>query len=182
MMAILGVDPSLTSTGICYEGLGEQIITGRIQPGKYLKDSARLSYIQASVESIMDMLFDYGDKENLIVYEGYSMGSGAKGRTFDMGELGGVLKTLAFNKGVAVLLVPPRNLKLFATGRGNAEKLDVVQAVNDTWDCSLVNNDEADAFTLYQMGKAYRSKKKVRAAHRVQALMSCRYVPGRVSK
>lgn len=178
-MTVLGVDPSLTSTGVAYSGFGDQIVTHRIIPGKYLKGVSRLAFIKNSIESTMNIVFREEDENNLMVYEGYAMGAPKSGgRAFDMGELGGVLKTLAYTKGIPVLLVPPTSLKLFATGNGRAEKLDILQAVKDTWGYALMNDDEADAFVLYQMGRLFRSSKKVRASHRVQALESCQYIPG----
>ena len=180
-MKVLGIDPSLTSTGICYEGYAEQIVTARIQPGKFLKGPSRLFHIYSVIENTMDRVFDYHEKGNVVAYEGYAMGSSkAKGRAFDMGELGGVLKTLAYSKGVGILLVPPTSLKLYATGSGRAEKVDVMKAVKDNWGYDIRYDDEADAFVLYKMGCQFISDLKVRASHRAQALNSCTYVPGAI--
>lgn len=167
---ILGFDPSLTSSGFCYDNAGE-IITGRILT-KDLRGVERLAYIRDQCSLLMNKA-----EAILIAYEGYAMGANV-GRAFDIGELGGVLKLLAFELDVDILVVPPRNLKLFATGSGNAKKPEVIKAVADVWGYNIPRDDEADAFVLYKMGEAYRSKRVSRGyeEHARKALEGCQYI------
>jgi len=178
MYTVLGFDPSLASSGFAYQD-EEGCHTGRIT-SKKLRGVERLDFIQRSFLELMDKVYVLTGRLDLIVYEGYAMGTmGGKGRFFDIGELGGVLKLVAWDMGVDVLLVPPSNLKQFATGKGNAKKEQVIQAVADVWGYDVPQNDEADAFALLKMGEAYLAARKPRASHRAKALQSCMLLKGR---
>jgi Holliday junction resolvasome RuvABC endonuclease subunit len=138
---MLGFDPSLTSSGFAYRDRQAEITVGRIQP-RGLTGVARLLYIRWA---FVDILRETQTK--IVAYEGYSMGSHS-GRSFDMGELGGVLKTCAIQEGVSLLLVPPTVLKKFITGKGNAKKEQISQKIAERWGYNVPQNDEADALAL----------------------------------
>ena len=67
-------------------------------------------------------------------------------RAFDLGELGGVLKLLVFEYRIPLLLVPPTCLKLYATGKGNADKGQVMVAMAKIRKRLFSCDDEADAY------------------------------------
>ena len=83
------------------------------------------------------------------------MGIRGGGRVFDIGELGGILKLLAWEQGVNLLIVPPSTLKQFITGKGNATKPEMSQALATKYNYDVVQNDECDALCLLLMGDAY---------------------------
>ena len=157
-MRLIGIDPSLTSTGFAYTDKNGDIHTGRILP-KNMRGPERLYFIKYHVGKLLDDLFGLlGGPVQSIIYEDYAMGGKTnKGRLFSIGELGGVLKTLAWERGMDVLLVPPSSLKLFATGKGNADKEEVMDAIAKRYSYSVTQNDEADAFILMKMGQLYYS-------------------------
>jgi Holliday junction resolvasome RuvABC endonuclease subunit len=172
-MNVLGVDPSLTSTGLCVKHPDSGITTCRIRPGKYLKGPSRLAYSRREIEQALH------EEVELVCYEGYSMGS-RNGRMFDIGELGGVLKTLFYERGLPTLIVPPSTLKLFVTGKGNAKKVDMVEAVMHNWGHQVKSDDEADAYALYRLGTEYLSSGPRRAAKAKKIFNACEYVSGGV--
>jgi crossover junction endodeoxyribonuclease RuvC len=155
----LGYDPSLTSSGYCFK-TDEGYQVGRILPKKF-RGAERLDFI---TEQLLKLVYDH-DIE-VIFMEGYSMGSpqrgGAVGRAFDIGELGGVVKLLAYRGGVDLVLVPPAVLKKFATGKGNAKKPEMIAAVRKVWGMDIPQDDMADAFLLYQFGEPYLNHRKRR--------------------
>jgi len=168
-MPVLGFDPSLVSSGFAYVDAEGQYRTGRIRTGP-LRGAERLDFIERSVVTIFDGIPDLV----LVAYEGYAMGGKtARGRLFDIGELGGVLKLLAWRRGVEVLLVPPTNLKQFATGSGRADKAAVIAAIARTWGYNVPCDDEADAFVLLKMGQAYMAPRRPRSAIKAKALLGC---------
>jgi len=61
-----------------------------------------------------------------VFIEGYSMGS--KGQVFQIGENAGLLKHKLWKRDHKLTLVPPTVLKKFATGKGNADKLQMHEA------------------------------------------------------
>lgn len=173
---VLGFDPSLVSSGYAYSTPDGTILSGRVRPKK-LRGEARLDFISAQFEQLIDNLFLHYRSPPLIVYEGYAMGMrGTPGRFFDIGELGGVLKLIAYRKYLRVLLVPPANLKKFATGKGNADKETIASVLADSRGLSFANDDEMDAFILMEMGQAYLEPRRARASYRKEALSTCKLI------
>lgn len=175
MLNVLGFDPSLVSSGFSYTDINGLVHTGRVRPKT--RFTPRLDFVATSFDDLLDCLYIQYKAAPLVVYEGYSMGSpmkrGGVGRFFDIGEQGGVLKLIAYRKGINVLLVPPTSLKKFATGSGGAKKEEVIKSIADVWGYDIPHNDEADAFILMQMGLAYLNKRKARKKHRIEALNGC---------
>ena len=182
-IAALGFDPSLTSSGYAHYNKNGDLCTGVMKCPK-LRDLERLAYFSDKLNYLLQTMGPYTDKTgrprlpDILAYEDYAMGYGGKsnpGRSFSIGELGGVLKLVAFRLGVDLLLVPPSNLKMFATGSGNASKEEVVRAVMDYWGQDIKQNDQADAFVLLQMGIAYKDRRVLRTYNeqRRRALGGC---------
>jgi len=89
---------------------------------------------------------------DMIVIEGYSFGS--KGRVFDIAEFTGSLKYLIelqyLESGLKApfVVIPPTNLKLYTTGKGQADK-DVIEAnLKKKYNIDLFDNNIADSFSL----------------------------------
>ena len=142
---VLGLDPSLSSTGFAYRYNGE-LYTGRIDPKK-LVGPQRLRFIRDRIAEVLDVA-----QPAYIGYEDYAMG--ARGNNaFHLGELGGVLRLLIWERGIDVLLVSPTGLKKAVVGKGNADrgkkdKPEMRAAIHTKFGYDLSQNDEADAFAL----------------------------------
>lgn len=162
MSVVMGIDPSLTATGIVVlrNGEVEWVETTRNQPE--LGTIQRVSLIYKKILDIEASLTD--DKRikysppALIVIEGFSYGS--KGRSvFDIAYLGWrireELERLRDEDNVPWIEVPPSQLKQFATGKGNANKEIILQQVYKHWGVELHDNNQSDAFTLAKIGEAY---------------------------
>ena len=165
-MKILGIDASLTSTGLAWEQEG-RIVTTRVLPGTR-KGTPRLAYV-------MKILTQAVVSHNIthIALEGYSMGSHS-GRFFSIGELGGCIKLFALNRNISILIVSPSSLKKFVAGNGGADKDMMIDAVNRRWDQEIHQNDEADAFGLLKICKAYYDPRKrgKYSANEIEALQN----------
>lgn len=144
-MNILAIDPSLTSTGYAYGGIGSRAAVGTIVPRK-MTGLFRLAYLRAEVEKLITLAWP-----DLVAYEGYAMSRFAN-RAFDLGELGGVLKSTVYAYRIPLLIVPPSCLKLYATGRGNADKPMVMAEMAKRRGRLFASDDEADAYALWLMG------------------------------
>lgn len=147
---ILGIDPSLSSSGFSYRYNGD-LYTGRINPKK-LKGPERLVYQRRQLEKVLDAA-----QPTIVVYEDYAMG--ARGNNaFHLGELGGVFKSMLWERGIDVLLVSPTGLKKCITGKGNADKgkpdkPEMRAALLEKFGYDIGQNDEADAFGLMLLGE-----------------------------
>lgn len=171
-MKVLGIDPSLNSTGFSYRG-ETGTLTGVINPGQ-LRDAARLHYNRRRFLQILDKV-----EPDLVVYEGYAMGV-AKGNVFNIGEMGGVYKVEMFERSIPYLVVPPSNLKLYALGYAGGKSKETKAAVrasaSQRLGVQLPTSDEADAYFLMRMGIAWmdkRSRPRNRSHHENRALVKC---------
>lgn len=134
---ILGLDLSLTATGVAVDGEVETISFPR------LKGMPRLAAIRDEVMAIAR------GRSRLALIEGYAYNAHQSGER--LGELGGVIRLALWEAGVGYVEVAPSTLKLFATGKGNAPKDQVLTAAvraGFTGD----DNNAADAFWLHALG------------------------------
>ena len=104
--------------------------------------------------------------------EGYSMGS-RHGKTFDIGELGGMFKLEASQYEMEILIVPPATLKKWVTGKGNADKKQMKAAVRKRWKYDFKSDDECDAVALLYFGEFYfKHRGKRRKTPEIKELLS----------
>jgi Holliday junction resolvasome RuvABC endonuclease subunit len=146
MTRILGLDLSLTATGVAWEG-GTEVLSF-----PKLRGFDRIERINSAIWEH----FGPGkpsEHETVVVIEGYSFGSIGRA-VYDIAELGGVTRYLFHERGLRYVEVPPATLKKFATGKGNAGKDEVLAAAIRRFGFAGSNNNEADAWMLFQMGRA----------------------------
>lgn len=156
MRTVVGIDPSLTATAVCWLNEGEKMTEVTIyssKPAKGLYD--RMERYRRLISSIVCSV----DVESFIMLEGYSYGS--RGRAIlDMAEFGGLLREALMGFG-RVIEVPPTVLKKFVTGKGNASKTAMVAAITKRWGVQFDTDDEYDAFGLAKVGAAVLGWEKV---------------------
>lgn len=180
-MAVVGIDPSLTSTGFAYYDSQAKCHTGRIRPNN-LRDLDRLRFIEGSILKLLAKVEqETGERVTHVAYEDYAMGKGGKGnpgRVFSIGEAGGIMKMALHKAGVSILLVSPGSLKKFITGKGNTPKDEIPYYIAEHWGYNVQQNDEADAFGLLKMAEAFVSPRGTRKGYRKEALEACSLLPG----
>lgn len=145
-MRIVAFDLSLTETGVAYANGGFPRQTTLVPP-KGLKGMERLDWIRRQV------LLQAKDADHVLL-EGYAFGS-ARGTSqmHSQGELGGVVRYALWRSlPTRYIDVPPATLKLFATGKGNARKEDVLAAAIRRLGYEGSNHNEADARWLLEIG------------------------------
>lgn len=143
-MNIMAVDLSLTSTGVCLPE-GETLT---LKPG-FRVGMRRLDWLRAAL-----MLKCLPSAEDVVILEGYSFAS--RGRAVvSLGELGGLIRWSLYDHGVPYVDIPPTVRAKYATGRGNAGKDDVLQQAVVRAGRVFGDNNQADAWWLWQMGLAH---------------------------
>lgn len=136
-MRIVGLDLSLTATGICDEYRG-----ARVYKSKH-RGCARLA-------DLRDHIYTIVDDDRLVVLEGYSYASA--NQAHQLGELGGVIRLAITETGAPYVDVPPSTLKKFATGKGNANKAAMGLAAARAGYDGPGDDNAIDAWWLMQMG------------------------------
>lgn len=135
-MNVLALDLSLRSTGVAMpDGT-----TTRWQPKSM--GTARLADLESRLYAAIKPAPD------LVVLEDYAHAA-AQG-AHQIGELGGVIRLALHRRRIPHVEVAPASLKLYATGKGNASKDDVLVAAVRI-NAPVANNDEADAWWLWAM-------------------------------
>jgi len=165
-MAYLGIDQSLTATGLCLlgdDGTVRHLET--IDPGK-LRGAARLSLIKQRLLAEVE-----GSGVRGGAYEGYAYD--AVGRVFQLGEVGGVVQLTLHELGVSAVSVAPVALKKFATGSPKADK-DVMILAAQRDGAAPADDNQADAFFLARIafflatGKQPRTRAQIEVLHAIK--------------
>lgn len=153
-MKIVGLDLSLTSTGVAEweDGARRSWTFGtRGKLGATIAQrTARLD--EAGAEAVGAVLNN--QTADLALVEAHSFAAKG-GQQHDRSGLWWIVVRDLVHAGVPVVEVVPSSIKLFATGKGNAGKDDVLLAVARRHpDFEFTTNDEADAITLVDMALA----------------------------
>lgn len=136
-MNLIGLDLSLTATGVCTGADDARTISVKS------KGMRRLVEIREALCSAGGLA-----AADLVVIEGYSYASGHQAH--QMGELGGWIRLNLHMADIPYVEVAPATLKKFATGKGNAGK-DQMVATAARSGCPADDNNAVDAWWLYQM-------------------------------
>lgn len=135
MIRVIGVDLSLTSTGIArlelddngtITGSHTEAVTSEPADGTLTQRIRRVDYVATSVGDAIAPT--YVPHPDLVVVEGASFGS-TGGQAQERAWLRGAVYLHLYGIGIDVIEVTPSTLKLYATGNGRASKTHVVQSV-----------------------------------------------------
>lgn len=153
MSAVVGLDLSLTATGIATP-IGVRTVRSKGAAGATLDD--RYERILQLVERIGLTLADDAeqmDEDDLLVVIEAPAFSRTTGHQHDRSGLWWLIVHALLLSGNAVVEVQPTARAKYATGRGNAGKDEVLAAVIRRYpDVDVSNNNEADALVLRAMG------------------------------
>lgn len=135
---VLGLDLSLTATGIAYPDGTTYTVKTRLADG-----DRRLLRIQAAVAEAID------PGTTLAVVEDLPTHAKAAGIT---GMVHGAVRAVLLENDVPYVLVTPATLKAYATGSGNADKTAMTLAAYKRSGLEFANDNEVDAWWLRLAG------------------------------
>lgn len=139
-MRVVGLDLSLTGTGVSISGDATMVCTTR------LRGVERLIHLRDAVLRVCDK------PDTLVVVEGFAFGTGRQSGSYEIGGLGWVVRVALHEAGVVWVDVPPAVLKKFATGKGNAGKPDMLAAAIRVGYEGPTDDNCVDAWWLQRMG------------------------------
>lgn len=137
MKRVVGLDLSLTSTGICSVDGNPSTVAGDAKMG-----DRRLTKIAGAI-AIMST------GAELAVIEDLPRGA-MGGSTTGMAQ--GVARLTLMQLNIPYALVPPATLKMYATGKGTASKIEMAISAYKRAEWEFPNDDECDAWWLRAMG------------------------------
>lgn len=140
-MNTMGLDLSLTSTGVSIGGVTQSIQS----------DTRGVHRLQHIRNRIIELVVEH--QITLAAVEGYSYAS-RHSQAHSLGELGGVIRLALFENDVTFIVIPPTSRAKFATGKGNAGKPEVLSAISAktgiVW-AGGDGSDRCDAWVMEQM-------------------------------
>jgi len=160
-MKFVGIDPSLTSTGLIVlndKGLIEIQRLIKTKPDKEIED--RLSYLSSEILRILSAMqydsflqnaarFQAGSVP-IIHIEGLSFGARGQG-IMQLAGLHFILRTQMKANGFSYKVIAPTELKKYVTGKGNAQKQVMLMKTLKRWNVEFESDDLCDAFGLAKM-------------------------------
>jgi len=149
---VVGLDPSLTGTGIA-------VVSGPgfIQTATVSSKGRRGDTLQTRADrmaSLKHEVLEWVPDGALVVIEGPAYSKGNAG-TWDRAWFwGSLVSALVGHEGTQVVLCPPNTRAKYATGRGNAGKADVAMAIARRFpQVELHGDNEPDALAMAAMGR-----------------------------
>lgn len=139
-MKILGIDQSLTSTGICVLE-NEKLVLSKLIASKK-KGVDRIIEIKNEIIKIFNEF-----NPDFTAIENYSF-TPNRGKAFELGELAGVIKITLAELGRPAIVIYGTQIKKFATGDGHADKSLIMLQVYKKYNIEFNNNNLADAFVI----------------------------------
>jgi Holliday junction resolvasome RuvABC endonuclease subunit len=154
-MTIVGVDPALSNTGVCYYYTPNHPakIGGKVAP-ESIRTDKKLSDFDRQLQAVEELDVLGTPKNVLVLMEDFSMSTKFQpsGKSSERLELCGMLKYVWNKKGYPLLLVHTSHLKSFICGKASARKDDVRKVVDEVWGVPTKNLDESDATSLALIG------------------------------
>lgn len=166
---ILGLDLSLTATGIAYWQPAERSAYTLRAPHRGID---RLRWIRDQIRERID-----GAAPSLVMLEGISFGSNDSMHAEICGLHWMVRDT--FEGRVPLQLVPPATLKLFATGSGRADKVAMLAAIREQFAVEVADHNQADAMALAFAGAGIAGLWQPRNATQVGVIYRIANPPGK---
>jgi Holliday junction resolvasome RuvABC endonuclease subunit len=148
----IGIDASLTGTAMVQiNNLGE-VVTELHGLGYSLPKDADVWAQADRCRIIADGIINFLSDRPHSAIEGYSFGSNGM-RTLQIAELGGMVRGRILQQGWTnrPTIIPPKTLKKFACGKGNADKDQVGEGVDHNWGYRHSDDNVIDAYVLAQI-------------------------------
>lgn len=137
--SIVGLDLSFTNTGVA-------IIKNNKITAHSVKTKKQDNDIQRCLE-ITDKIINLIGMPNLVAIEDTYTGLNRL-TAKKLISLGAIVRAHLTQKGIPYIDVPPTKLKKHITGKGNASKQDVMDAVNKLTNLNIKDDNQADAIGL----------------------------------
>lgn len=152
-MNVIGIDPSLTGTGIAYHNHTTTVKT-KPTAGDLTSRNTRLNTILAALDNAVLGIkpWDFEGNTDLVVLETPALTKANAGTTMLNGLFWRIVADLHTLE-IPVTEATPTTLKKFATGKGNATKPDMRMALYQRAGIDLKDDNQVDAWWLAELGR-----------------------------
>lgn len=178
-MIILGIDPANVTGWCILDGSEIECGTWRLVVSSEEHRGDRLSRF---IEALRGLYVRTGFELIAIENAGYGSNNAHTGAMHE--HLIGMCQWFASQKSIRVIECNISSVKKFISGKGNAEKHEVIAAVNRHFGLSVSDNNEADAIAIAKYGEhevlfghpksQRKSKRTVKSANKQQTFFGGR--------
>lgn len=162
-MISIGLDLSLTATGVAIINDGELLYCGQIKSkpvgDKPQDELLRLLRIRGQIQDLLDEHCP-PEEEGIIVIEGLAFMARNTTALVQLAGLNYLTRQLAYELKVPFAIVAPSSLKKYVTGKGNGDKSAITLELFKQYGVTLYNDNEADAYALATIGQALLGRNK----------------------
>jgi len=165
----VGIDPGIHATGIVALGNGFQrskvVSSTKNKCVGVVRDWELARSLRVEVGfAFRDLIYGLPDADVTVAIEGAALARGGFG-SVQVGALHFVLydelhaalvHSVRPPNSLLIVTVPPKTLKKYASGNGNADKDQMVKAISERWRVRLSQHDLYDAYALAKLAEAYR--------------------------
>lgn len=161
----VGIDASMTNTAVWIRSLSHTpdsycLFSSTPKEGN---DTYRIHKIAGEVCAFIS---DH-KRIGMVAIEDYGPINRTSGKITQRAEIVGIVKYALHDElGLPFVTVPPKSLKSYACGNGNASKDDMINAAKK-FGCFTKSHDEADAFHLARFAAHLLRNGRVAVAHQV---------------
>lgn len=154
---ILGIDPSLTSTGYSIIKKGNLLDSGTIKTKPSNKtpteETLRLRSIKNSICEIIEKY-----TPALVVIEGLAFMARNTTALVQLSGLNYMIRDELISRDIQFIVVAPTSLKKFITGKGNAQKDHIMLSIYQNFGQTFFDNNIADSYGLAAIGAAIKDE------------------------
>ena len=124
-MILMGIDQSLTGTGVSFLGSIEKyfLLESGKTKGTKIPSIDYTRRIREITQELKDLIVEYNP--DIICIEGMSFGS-KSAVVFDLGGLSHLIRSMLMDLKKDFIVIPPKTLKKYFTGSGNADKIAMI--------------------------------------------------------
>lgn len=160
MPIVVGIDPSLTATGVCMVATDPGPPSPPYFWHKTLtvpsKSSKTWHGLYLRIHGIAETINDAVEEADLIVMEQPAFSS-RTGKQHDRSWLWGEIYTRFADRNIEIVTARPQDRCLYAVGKGNASKDEVMAATIRRYPMlDIPNNNVADAVIFAALGSRYK--------------------------
>lgn len=152
-MIALGIDLSLTHTGLAVLSDGrlhsKKSIRSKPTGKRPINEIERIEHISVQIAEVIDQV-----KPDIAAIEGIAFMASKTTALAQLSALNYFVRRELMKRQIPFVIVAPSSLKKFVTGKGNAQKDEVMLSIFKRWGVSITDDNEADAYALAHVALA----------------------------
>ena len=172
-MTIIAIDPSLASTGLVVLKGNDLAYKGTVKTEPTKTAKAEMERLERIIDEIFKVVAKWHEEGMWGAIEGLSFGS-IYGKTETRTALNYMIRERFIDWKIPLLIVPPKTLKKFCSGNGNAKKEDMKLAVFKRWHFEDKDDNIIDAYTLARLAECringFGTKADMEAVSKVEVI------------